>query len=331
MQQMSSVNAYYKGIKAFNNNDNITARYFLEQAYNNLELKKESLLKILNIDLKEGKYSKVRKCLKENEDCNDIRFKQIYGILENIENNFEASKQYYNDCMLDLEMQNKSLLAIAKLYIQTGDYDIARKMLETLLLNKKFYIQAVFGIISIDILEGKYEEGYTLLKTIDEKNLYPKILHHYRVLNMYLLYFMNDLSKINNTFDPLKDYMIYRLFDNSEDFLLENISKHLNQNERESNGCFFKYTNLKQLLYDAQDRISSMNANHFEFSDMYRFKLDTPIGFKGDEITSDLCVVTMLGTKEILTMYPVLLSDEFDREGMCTSKQLMIKRSRRNY
>lgn len=70
-----------------------------------------------------------------------------------------------------------------------------------------------------------------------------------------------------------------------------------------------------------------MNSNHFEVSDMYRFKLDTPIGFKGDEITSDSCVVTMIGTKDILTMYPVLLSDEFDKEGFSTSNELMLKRN----
>lgn len=69
-----------------------------------------------------------------------------------------------------------------------------------------------------------------------------------------------------------------------------------------------------------------MNSNHFEVSDMYRFRLDTPIGFKGDDITSDLCVVTMIGTKDILTMYPVLLSDEFDKEGMSESKELLLKR-----
>lgn len=69
-----------------------------------------------------------------------------------------------------------------------------------------------------------------------------------------------------------------------------------------------------------------MNANHFEVSDMYRFRLDTPIGYKGDLITSDICVVTMIGTKDIITMYPVSLSDEFDKEGMSTSKELKLKR-----
>ena len=70
-----------------------------------------------------------------------------------------------------------------------------------------------------------------------------------------------------------------------------------------------------------------MNANHFELSDMYRFKLDHPIGFVGDDITSDLCVVTLIGTKNIVTMYPVLLSNQFDKEGMSFSKELMLKRT----
>ena len=70
----------------------------------------------------------------------------------------------------------------------------------------------------------------------------------------------------------------------------------------------------------------SMTANHFEVSDMYRFRLDTPIGYKDDLITSDLCVVTIIGTKDIITMYPVSLSDEFDKEGLATSKELKLKR-----
>lgn len=90
---------------------------------------------------------------------------------------------------------------------------------------------------------------------------------------------------------------------------------------------FFKYTDLRKLLYDARKKIENMNSNHFEFSDMYRFRLDTPIGFKGDEITSDLCVVTMIGTKDILTMYTVLLSDEFDKEGFSTNKELKLKKN----
>ena len=323
---LSEKDAYFKGIEFWNNNDYRNARYYFEMAYKyNGELNDLSLSKLIQIDLREGKYAKVRNLLKNNQS-DIIEFKQVYGLLENIENNFEKSKTYYSQCMIDPEMQNKSLLAIAKLYIQTGDNEVARKMLETLQLNRKFYIQSTIGLVCLNILEENYRDAYRYLKSINSDRLTPKLLQHYQILEMYLLRNLGKLKKSDNNFDPVKDYMIYRLFDDSEDLLLKHISKHMNQRDKDTNGCFFKYTDLKKLLIDAREKIENMNSNHFEVSDMYRFRLDTPIGFKGEEETRDLCVVTMIGTKDILTMYPVLLSDEFDKEGMSESKELLLKR-----
>lgn len=323
---LSEKDAYFKGIEFWNNNDYRNARYYFEMAYKyNGELNDLSLSKLIQIDLREGKYAKVRNLLKNNQS-DIIEFKQVYGLLENIENNFEKSKTYYSQCMIDPDMQNKSLLAIAKLYIQTGDNEVARKMLETLQLNRKFYIQSTIGLVCLNILEENYRDAYRYLKSINSDRLTTKLLQHYQILEMYLLRNLGKLKKSDNNFDPIKDYMIYRLFDDSEDLLLKHISKHMNQRDKDTNGCFFKYTDLKKLLIDAREKIENMNSNHFEVSDMYRFRLDTPIGFKGEEETRDLCVVTMIGTKDILTMYPVLLSDEFDKEGMSESKELLLKR-----
>ena len=323
---LSEKDAYFKGIEFWNNNDYRNARYYFEMAYKyNGELNDLSLSKLIQIDLREGKYAKVRNLLKNNQS-DIIEFNQVYGLLENIENNFEKSKTYYSQCMIDPDMQNKSLLAIAKLYIQTGDNEVARKMLETLQLNRKFYIQSTIGLVCLNILEENYRDAYRYLKSINSDCLTSKLLQHYQILEMYLLRNLGKLKKSDNNFDPIKDYMIYRLFDDSEDLLLKHISKHMNQRDKDTNGCFFKYTDLKKLLIDAREKIENMNSNHFEVSDMYRFRLDTPIGFKGEEETSDLCVVTMIGTKDILTMYPVLLSDEFDKEGMSESKELLLKR-----
>ncbi len=319
--------AYFKGIEFWNNNDYINARYWFEIAHKyNGKYCDLSLSKLIQIDLKRGNYAKARNLLRENQSS-AIEFKQVYGLLENIENNFEKSKTYYSQCMVVPEMQNKSLLAIAKLYIQTGDDEVARKMLETLQLNERFYIQSTISLVCLNILEKNYKDAYKYLKSIDSQQLTPKLLQHYRMLEMYLLCNLGKLKKSDNHFDPVRDYMIYRLFDDSDDLLLDHVSNHMNQNERLTNGCFFKYVDLKKLLIDAREKIENMNSNHFEVSDMYRFRLDTPIGFKGDEITRDLCVVTMIGTKDILTMYPVLLSDEFDKEGMSGSKQLLFKRN----
>ena len=69
--------------------------------------------------------------------------------------------------MADPYMQNKSLLAISKLYIQTGDNEIARKMLETLQLNREFYTQSTIGLVCLNILEQNYKDAYKYLKSIN--------------------------------------------------------------------------------------------------------------------------------------------------------------------
>ncbi|MGM9834377.1 MAG: tetratricopeptide repeat protein [Bacilli bacterium] len=319
--------AFFKGQNCWRNNDYINARYWFEIAFQHSSYREESLSKLIQIEIREGKYAKAREILTEHKDLNSILLKQIWGLLENIENNFETSKKHYSECMINPYMQNKSLLALAKLYIQTGDNVIARKMLETLQLNNKFNIQSTFGLVGLNILEKNYEDAYNILNTIDEYTLTSKHLQHYRILNAYLLFMLGKLKSVPNNFDPVRDYMIYRLFDSSEEMLLNHISKHTNQQERNNNGCFFEYIDLKKLLNDARDKIETMNSNHFEVSDMYRFRLDTPIGYKGDEITSDLCVVTMIGTKDIVTMYPVQLSSEFDSEGFTHNEAIALKRT----
>lgn len=315
---------YLKGLNYFKNNDFINARHWLTRAYLETDEKELSLIKLLNIDLKEGKYNKVRNLLQEQGPNLTIEIKQIYGLLESIENNFESSKKYYSECMQVPSMQNKSLLALAKLYIQMGDYEIARNMLKTLQLNKNFYVQSTFNLVCLNILEHNYKEGKSLLENIDEQKLPPKLGKHYYILNEYLDYFLGqkvDLEK--DTY-----YLIGTLDRPNDKLLIKHIKRHFKQSNRYGNGCFLPDIDLEKLIALARDRISNMNANHFELSDMYRFRLDEVIGYKEDETTKDLCVVTRLGTKNIVTMYPVTLSREFDKEGMIFSEELRLKRSR---
>lgn len=318
--------AFYNGQECWRNNDYVNARYWYEIAMQHEEYREQSVSKLIQIEIREGKYAKARQMLNANKDLNSVALKQVYGLLENIENNFEASRRYYSECMVDPSMQHKSLLAIAKLYIQTGDNQVARKMLETLQLNDNFNVQSTMGLICLEIFEEDYDNAYRLMKTLNPKTLTPKLYQHYRIFDMFLKSKLGMLREPKSSIDPNRDYMLYRLYDNSDKTLLNHIGRHLNQNLRQSNGCFFKYIDLEKLLMDARDKISNMNSNHFEVSDMYRFRLDTPIGFKGDDITSDICVVTMIGSKDIITMYPVTLSEQFDIEGMSTSKELALKR-----
>ena len=328
MQEINKKGAYFKGLEFFCRKDYVRARYYFEQAYQDNNFKMDALCKIIHIELREGKYKQARKLLSEAKESDTLKLKKLYGLLENIESNYESSRQYYNECMVDPKFQNKALLALAKLNVQTGDTAIAEKMFETLMLNKKFNVQANINLVCLNILEQNYQDAYRLLLQIDRKRLTPILKHHYNVLNTYLLYLMGNLKEPTSSFKNDQDYIVYRLFDYNDKYLLEHIKKHTNLKYKYAEGCFFKDMDLKKLLYEAKEKIETMNSNHFEVSDMYRFRLDRPIGFKGNEITKDLCVVTMIGSKDILTMYPVLLSDEFDKEKMTYSKQLALKRSR---
>lgn len=319
--------AFYNGQNFLIKNDYINARYWLEIASQNEKYLEKSLSKLIQIEIREGKYAKAREMLNFHKDLDSPYLKQTWGLLENVENNFETSKRYYSECMINPEMQHISLLAISKLYIQTGDNEVARKMLETLQLDSGFNAQSTFGLVGLNLLEGKYQEAFNLLKTIDKRKLSSKHLQHYRILNEYLLLNLEKTKKILNNSDTTKSYMMYSRCDRSEETLLKHIRKHINQNERNNNGFFFKDIDLKTLLYAARDKIQNMNSNHFEISDMYRFRLDTSIGYINDEITSDLCVVTRVGTKDIITMYPVQLSSEFDKEGFTYNKIIALKRA----
>lgn len=318
--------AFNKGLEFWNEHDFINSRKCFEISIEHPTLREKTLYKLIQIELREGKYVKARCLLEKNDGLNSVILKPLYGLLESIENNFELSKKYYSECMVIPDMQFQSLLAMAKLYVQTGDYLVARKMYETLQLNVHYKIQATTGLINLEILQGNYKEALELLKTINHKGLTPKLLEHYRHTYTYLMFMLGRIKEIRYDDSITKDYMLYRLFDQNEETLLAHISKHTNQEEKYRNGCFFKYIDLKKLLVDAKEIIKNMNANHFELSDMYRFRLDTPIGFKENQITSDLCVVTMIGTKDIVTMYPVQLSDEFDKEGFSINKQITLKR-----
>ena len=225
-------------------------------------------------------------------------------------------------------MQRQALMSLAKLYIQTGDYDIAESMLETLEFDNNSIVQSIISMINLCILKQDFDRAYKLLISIDKSKLSPKQVEHYRVTNIYLLYLLGKLKKENLNPKWSNNYTLYRFLDSSDESLVKHIGRHKAQRLKYSKGCFFEDTDIVSLIAESTTKIATINANHFETSDMYRFHLDKPIGFMGDCVTNDLCVVTLLGTKDIITMYPVLLSDEFDIEGNSHSEELKLKRLR---
>lgn len=284
----------------------------------------KTLINLIESKISIGKYSEVREILKSGKDS--IMLKYYLAILECIENNFEQSKKYYDECLLEPILQHKSFLALANLQIQFGNYDVAQKMFETLRFVPRYYNIATFDLIYLFILKGDYLEAQKLIKEIDVTKLSIETAKYYNILNICIGYYLNDIKLDYGKLCQDRNYTIHRLFDNDDSRLIKHVEKHYHPTEGKNDGYFFKNINIEKLINESKDIIGHLNANHFQNSDIYKFKLDRSIGYVDGIETSDLCVITMLGTQKILTMYPIILSDEFDKEGMSTSEKLKLRR-----
>lgn len=236
--------AFLKAQKYWENNDYKNARYWYEIAMKSEEFKDKSLSKLLQIEIREGKYAIARRIMNENKDISSSALMQAYGLLENTENNFEESKKYYNLCMTDPNMQYKSLLALAKLHIQTGDYSIAEKILQTLQLNPNYYIQATFALVSLNIYQNNFFEARKNLYGIDSTKLTPKVLKHYQIISTYIKYYLGELKQ-DSCHKNINEYAFDRLFHKSDNALIQHINSHKNQTERYTNGCFLPQLDIK--------------------------------------------------------------------------------------
>ncbi len=301
------------------------AKPYFQKTLENPNYQEKSIFYLNKIYIQESKYDMARQLLEKYYKENSNFLNMSYGLLETIESNFESAKKYYQLCMNTYKNQNKILLELARLNIQTGDNEIGRKMFETLKYEEKYQAIALINLILINIIEKKYDESYYLLQKLSNCDLRGNVINTFNNLKYLLKYFT---LKNNNKNDILNNYLIHRLYDDSDDTLLSHISNHINQQNKDTEGCFFKYIDLKKIVDIAHKTIENMNPNHFELLDMYRFRLDNPIGFKEEKVTSDLCVMTVFNTKKIVTMYPVSLSNQFDRENIIYSKELTKKRNR---
>ena len=279
----------------------------------------------INDCLVKGDYLKARKLLKKNYKVNSYILNQCYGLLENIENNFYRSKEYYNNCLVFRGKELSTLLSLARVHMELGDYSIAKEILTNLQRKESYYYSATIDLIYIYILVHDYEQAYYGYQTINFENVSARIYKHGQIIKTYLLKALgkNDmLSKI----DCANNYTATRIVNNSDEELIKHIKKHINLENEYSDDKFFSNIDANKLLKVVKKEIATLNPNHFEISDMYRFSLDEPIGYRDKELTNDIVVVTVLDTKCIITMYPIKLSNEFDIDNNAKNEKLKLKR-----
>lgn len=313
-------NAFFNGERDFKSGKFASARYWYKIAKQHNNYVTEAIYKLFIIETKMGRFDKARELLEKNYFLDTLMIERCLGCLDSMEFNTLSSNKHFEYCIRNKFDKLRANVGIMKNYYQLGDNDKARECLELVARGSRDV--AYLNEASILYYEENYEQALEVIRKIDVSKLADLDLKSYKDLLMLLNYKLKDdsISVDQNR------YFYQRLFDSDEKLLRDHIKKHFDKVY--SDMGYFKDISVSELIDVCKSQIADMNGLHYISNDLYKFSLDKKIGFKSDEGTSDIEVVTFLDSKDILTIYPVMLSEEYDHEKWSRNSELTLKRER---
>lgn len=270
-----------------------------------------------------SKYDKARKLIESMENVN---LDYVFSMLERDEYNFNKYKMHIYNRLKETNLNISSLCGLGEYYFQIGEHDKAIKIFEYLTTSSYFRNYVLEKLAHVSMYEGDYSNAQKYFDKIRYSGTDPEELKKYKTLELYIKYYLGKLKKSDIEVFESYNYLFKRLMNHSDKIILDHIKKHCGEANAYLGSYFYEDLDMLKLLTISQESIQKMNAIHSGFADKYRFKLSYPIGISDGNSTNDICVVTVLGTKDIITMYPISLSSEFDEEGISTSKELKLNR-----
>lgn len=300
---------YETGVSLVKSGNLVDAISYFNTSKEDKEYRLDSLNQLFSIFSKAINYSKCRELIEEMRELTDTTLMEAH--LDNFELNCQSSLEKYMELFNKSQDQKKILFYIADLYVFFGFNDVARSMYETLLLNG-YDIKAKEKIITLDLLENDYIHAIKLLESIqfqiDEKSFNQKIT----IINYFL----------DEKLDKIGGYLNKLLTDYSDETLTKHIDRHKFKRNK-STTCFHEDTNTLELLTKVREKLKHINCRYYmgNITSRYLFSLEN-----SQEYSGGMSVETIIGTDEIITMYPIQLSSEFNREGLLESEELLLRR-----
>ena len=193
---------------------------------------------------------------------------------------------------------SKTKVLKATLYIYSNELDKAESILEKLSeKDEKYRIVSLIYLASIDIRKGKYSDALNILGFVFFN--YKNELDKYTLTNMTLLI---TIAKNKIGLETQKtSYMSGQIIDYSADTTLERV----NASSEKYN--FFPGLDLEATFYKLQELIANEYPKICACSNVCdTYLVDFPsAGILNDKILDKMQVVTIIGTKDIISFYPV--------------------------
>ena len=323
MQEMEYEASYQQAVRYFELKDYENARFYFNIAKESIAYRAISLNALILIEIYVTNYQKARNMLEEYKDELYFEYASTYANLEKVEFNLAKSLDIFLDSFSSSENPNKKLGYLADIYIELGEYERARKVLETIKIKPEYIVSANIKIILLNIIEGDYLNAYKLFQKINPNDMNS---YFYNKLKAVIAYHQGSLMDIK---DDLNLYLYYvqRLLSNDDLDLINHImERHVKRSEETDKSYFLNNIDLKKLITNVRSQIKKLNPSFDKTAFVYNLRFPKQIGYSNDLLTNDIKVVTALGTNKIITMYPIILSDKYNQEGLRENKELKLKR-----
>ncbi|MCR5787756.1 MAG: hypothetical protein K6G37_01560 [Bacilli bacterium] len=259
----------------------------------------DSKYRVATIEFKEGDNNLAMQLLSELHDTPLNSVARIYeGIILDSEGFHEEALSTYLDVLnVDKKIDQHVYVSIANALSNLGRYDEARKYLD--MVTDGNLPSAVYYKICNDIYESKYMNA---LKKIDE---YQEI-RDYKGTQIWYYVYTKIFDKKN---DIPESYFFKQVRKHKDKQVIDHIEKHLEIDESKPvHTTFYNNVDIHDLYFYAREVIKSLDFSYKSFNDFYILKADYPIASIHGAETSYMCVVTLPGTKDIITMYPMIVS-----------------------
>ncbi len=278
-----------------------------------------SILHLVKQYFEEGDYDSVRKLLKGYQEKEKTKYLRNLFFLEKNEMNFDRATKILEQIMQCSE-ESKQAYAIQQLiHIKktVGDLKTAETLSKILLEYKNFAYQAYLELFGINLTKKDFDELRNLLEKAKKLNLSCKEQEK----------IMTIKNIIENSAEFYKDN---RYFETTDKSLYQHLKKHIEGNTKDGKPCFLKYINLPYLIEQIKEKMQNINPLILDIDYHYIIPMDSVIGKRENQFTKVVRTCHTAGNSNIVTMYPVFVSSEFNQEGYLTNKTILEKRKKMN-
>ncbi|MFI3260843.1 MAG: hypothetical protein R3Y13_03935 [bacterium] len=269
-----------------------------------------------------GDYNQARNTLTSNVKKNsdfESKYYQTLADFDFYEYNFSDAAKLYEDIITLYNGDIKSFFNLSSINRTLSELDFAFEVLEKVFIKflqhseiTKLYFTQIF------IDKKEYERAFEILNTINYRTLAIKELNTFKFFLEFLLDKLNTTSTTLSDLELVNDYK-FKIFQGNEGMFYSHLKKHMSKYSNLDN-TFLEEINANYLVDTFNKQRNSILPIKILATDLYICKSSTPIAVFNNETSNYYVTLTNCDNNNPLTMYPINVSDQFDKEKIRIKK-----------